>query len=677
MGRWGLLVAAVAGMVALCLAAASAAWASYVVTPECTSSGQTSPCGVGWYGSSVSVSWTWTPQDGGTPTAGCLPSAYVQDTSTTISCAVTGPSGQASISQALHVEVSTPTASVGLSRSPDANGWYNHPVSATVSGSSFSGIASCTPGTYSGPDSRSATVSGSCTDNAGKIASATSASFRYEASSPFVSVAPSRPPDSNGWYTRPVSAHVNAISFSGIASCAPSTYSGPNSSSATVSGSCTDNAGKSASATSAPFAYEGSGPAVSVALARPPDSNGWYIRPVAAAVSGTSVSGITSCTGTTYGGPDALNATVSGTCSDGAGETTTVASTQFRYEASTPTVSVGASRAPDSSGWYTRPVTAAVSASSFSGIAACTPSTYSGPDAARATVSATCTDNAGKSMSATSLPFPYEGSAPIVTVAPARAPDSNGWYNHPVAAVVKGSSFSGTVSCTPTTYRGPATLRATLSGSCTDESGKTVSASSGPFRYDASLPALKVTAAPADRSVGLRWTTTDVARLSSVKIMRAPGRGGGAADLVYSADGTAYVDRSVRNGVHYRYTFIAKDRAGNVARQSMMVTPGPRLLAPHRAARVAVAPLLRWTPVRGASYYNVQLYRGGEKILSLWPGQARLRLNREWSFDGHRHRLRPGPYRWYVWPGFGPRAVGRYGHAIGNSTFMFVRHPQT
>ncbi len=372
MGRWALLVAAVAGTVALCLAAASAARASYVVTPECTSLGQASPCGVGWYGSSVSVSWTWTPQDGGTPTAGCLPSAYVQDTSTTISCTVTGPSGQTTTSQPLNVETSSPKVSVGLSR----------------------------------------------------------------------------------------------------------------------------------------------------------------------------------------------------------------------------------------------------------------------------------------------------------------AADSNGWYNHPVVAVVKGSSFSGIVSCTPTTYRGPATLRATLSGSCTDESGKTVSASSGPLRYDASPPALKVTAAPADRSVGLRWTTTDVARLSSVKIMRAPGRGGGAADFVYSADGTAYVDRRVRNGAHYRYTFIVKDWAGNVARQSMMVTPGPRLLAPHRAARVAVAPLLRWTPVRGASYYNVQLYRGGEKILSLWPGQARLRLNREWSFDGHRHRLRSGPYRWYVWPGFGPRAVGRYGHAIGNSTFMFVRHPQ-
>ncbi len=596
-GRCGLLLAAVAGAIVLCLATASAAWADYVITPECTSSGQTSACSADWYGTSVSVSWSWTPQDGGSPTDGCLPQSYVDDTMTTISCTITGPSGPTTVSQALNVETSSPSASVAPSRPPDFNGWYTHPVTATVSGKSFSGIVSCTPSTYSGPDSKTATVGGSCVDNAGKMASATSTQFEYE----------------------------------------------------------------------------GSGPAVSVVLARPPDSNGWYNHPVAAAVSGASVSGITSCAGTSYGGPDALNATVTGTCTDGAGETTSGTSAQFRYEESTPTVSVGASRAADFNGWYTRPVTAAESASSFSGVAACTPSTYSGPDTASATVSATCTDNAGKTVSATSKAFPYEGSNPIITIAPARAPDSNGWYNHPVAAAVKGSSFSGIAACTPTTYIGPASSKATVGGSCTDEAGKTVSARSGAFRYDASPPALKVTVAPADRIVGLRWATTDVARVSMVKIMRAPGRRRGVPAVVYSADGTAYADRGVRNGVRYRYTLIARDRAGNVGRESVVVTPGPRLLAPGRDARMAVAPLLRWTPVRGASYYNVQLYRGRQKILSVWPAQARLRLNQKWSFNGHRYRLRPGPYRWYVWPGFGGRAAGRYGHAIGNTRFVFVR----
>ena len=59
---------------------------------------------------------------------------------------------------------------------------------------------------------------------------------------------------------------------------------------------------------------------------------------------------------------------------------------------------------------------------------------------------------------------------------PSRPPDSNGWYNHPLAVSFQGNSFSGIVSCTPTTYADPATRAATLAGSCTDNAGKTVTA---------------------------------------------------------------------------------------------------------------------------------------------------------------------------------------------------------
>jgi hypothetical protein len=85
------------------------------------------------------------------------------------------------------------------------------------------------------------------------------------------------------------------------------------------------------------------------------------------------------------------------------------------------------------------------------------------------------------------------------------------------------------------------------------------------------------------------------------------------------------------------------------------------------------APLLRWTSVRGARYYNFQLYRGGKKILSTWPTHASVRLKSSWRFDGHRYRLTPGRYRWYVWPGFGPPAADRYGPAIGYHTLVITR----
>jgi hypothetical protein len=76
--------------------------------------------------------------------------------------------------------------------------------------------------------------------------------------------------------------------------------------------------------------------------------------------------------------------------------------------------------------------------------------------------------------------------------------------------------------------------------------------------------------------------------------------------------------------------------------------------------------------VRRATYYNVQLYRGG-KVLSEWPTRPTLELKYAWKFAGRGYRLRPGRYRWYVWPGFGKKAAGRYGTLIGTGTFVVAR----
>jgi hypothetical protein len=55
-------------------------------------------------------------------------------------------------------------------------------------------------------------------------------------------------------------------------------------------------------------------------------------------------------------------------------------------------------------------------------------------------------------------------------------------------------------------------------------------------------------------------------------------------------------------------------------RRSMRRDDGPSLVAIVRPRR---PPRLEWTPVRGARYNNLQLWRNGRKILSTWPAQAR------------------------------------------------------
>jgi hypothetical protein len=144
-----------------------------------------------------------------------------------------------------------------------------------------------------------------------------------------------------------------------------------------------------------------------------------------------------------------------------------------------------------------------------------------------------------------------------------------------------------------------------------------------------------------------------------------------SAVRVYRGTGSSYTDSHLRNGVRYRYEVTVLDAAGNAATATVTAVPTAPLFQPVAGARVSAPPLLAWKAVPHATYYNVQLWRGG-KIFSAWPTATRLRLPRSWTYEGRRHRLTPGQYRWYVWPGFGARSGHRYGRLLGGSSFVVV-----
>jgi hypothetical protein len=260
---------------------------------------------------------------------------------------------------------------------------------------------------------------------------------------------------------------------------------------------------------------------------------------------------------------------------------------------------------------------------------------------------------------------------PVVTGATAaRPPDQNGWYRSPVQVTFSGSdATSGLLGCSAASYSGPNTAAVNLLGRCQDKAGNVSDASPFGLRYDSVPPDLNgVGAAPADRKVRLSW---DVPGAVSVDVSRR--HGSGKADHVVSGGKKGHiVDRHLRNGRTYSYDVRAVDPAGNASQRTITVVPGPRLLVPAPGARVPDAPMLRWTSVRGARYYNVQLFRGKRKVLSVWPAEPRLQLDRRWHFDGRHQRLRAGrKYRWFVWPGRGARAANDYGPLVGTRTFTF------
>jgi hypothetical protein len=342
---------------------------------------------------------------------------------------------------------------------------------------------------------------------------------------------------------------------------------------------------------------------------------------------------------------------------------------QFKIDTTPPTVTgQAADRVPDHAGWYARPVTVGFTGSDGgSGVASCTSATYSGPDSASASADGTCRDVAGNVSATASLALKYDATPPAVTATPGRKPTAAGWYNHAVSIAFAGTdATSGIDSCTaPVRYAGPDTSTGTISGTCTDQAGNQSSATL-PLKYDSTPPRISdVATSVASGRVTVKWRSSGGL---AATVLRAPGRGRAKVSIVYHGTATSYRDTSIKKGVVYHYTVATTDAAGNDAR--VKVAASLRLqMTPAAGAVVHAGDALTWVKSAGATYYNVQLFRGNHKVLTAWPLTARFRLPHAWTFSGRRQTLARGTYKWYVWPGHGPRAAARYGRLIGTSSF--------
>jgi hypothetical protein len=271
-------------------------------------------------------------------------------------------------------------------------------------------------------------------------------------------------------------------------------------------------------------------------------------------------------------------------------------------------------------------------------------------------------DRAGNVGVAT-VPLSYDATPPAVTGAFAdRPPDANGWYNRPFVVGFRGEDATSQVeSCTELRYGGPDAPATSVSGSCRDRAGNQSGAMSFALRYDATAPSLQgVRARPGNGSASLQWAASP--DTTHVEVRRA-----GA--VVYTGSGTSFTDRGLKNGTTYRYTLTAFDEAANAAKSAVTATPTGPLVAPLPGAVVSSPPRLAWKAVPNATYYHVQVWRGG-RILSAWPRGTSFRLRRTWTYHGRRYKLTKGRYRWYVWPGLGRRAEERFGKLIGSSSFV-------
>jgi hypothetical protein len=264
--RFQLLLVAVAAAMAVAPGSAHAAGVAATCTPG--------PCGA-WQSGDVTITWSWAspPANPGTPEGGdcgTLGPAGDPQTSTSvvsgegdhagITCRVDYADGATSPCAPgttctgevdVKIDRSDPVLQGYAPPAPNgANGWFvTKPVLTFTWTDALSGPAGCptSPLAYTGGDTKGASLAvPGCSDAVGHHSDGPPAfAFRYDGTPPAVSSAvASRPPDHGDWYNHSVSfTFVGSDVTSGIGGCTSATYAGPDDSTATLRGSCWDNAG--------------------------------------------------------------------------------------------------------------------------------------------------------------------------------------------------------------------------------------------------------------------------------------------------------------------------------------------------------------------------------------------------------------------------------------------------
>jgi hypothetical protein len=138
----------------------------------------------GWYVTNVTVNWVIQPL-GYLNSDGCNARTVVADTvGMDLTCHVWWSDGDVTVTVHIHRDATAPTISAFPDRPPDANGWYNHPLTITFTGSdATSGIDACSQAPFAGPDSPGTSVAGTCRDRAGNVASG-AFPLKYDATPP-------------------------------------------------------------------------------------------------------------------------------------------------------------------------------------------------------------------------------------------------------------------------------------------------------------------------------------------------------------------------------------------------------------------------------------------------------------------------------------------------------------
>jgi hypothetical protein len=170
----------------------------------------------------------------------------------------------------------------------------------------------------------------------------------------------------------------------------------------------------------------------------------------------------------------------------------------------------------------------------------------------------------------------------------------------------------------------------------------------------------------------LRWvkpTAPDLDRIVVVLNFKRSPTGPADGKLVYHGLGTA-AKLNLLPGQNGYLAIYAYDHSGNYSPKpirKLVTLAGLISLRPLSGSVVRTTPpALTWKAATGTTYYNVQLFRNGKRVLVAWPGKASYRIPAS--------QLKPGTYVWFVWPAVQhPGGSPTFGKLIGRATFVYQK----
>ncbi|HEU5423042.1 MAG TPA: PxKF domain-containing protein, partial [Nitrolancea sp.] len=495
----------------------------------------------------------------------------------------------------VNIDKTVPTLSGAATTNPNAFSWYKGDVKIHWTGQDgLSGIDPATQPVDSVITGEGANLGAgpvSISDKAGNAGSGSVSGIKIDRTAPAIGGATvnddgtPRSPNGAGWFNSAVRVRFSCSdALSGVQECASDVVLSTDGANQSASGSASDKADNSASATVSGINIDSQAPQTS-ANNQCDSKNGWCkgqtATVVLTATDQLGLSGVKEIHYFVNGGPEKIAsgasvnvnvplaaksgiATVEYFAVDNAGNGEAKTGVSLKYDNIAPSVTHTLNPPANAAGWNNADVTVHFAATDDDGGSGVDPATVTqdqtiSSETTGQVVNGSASDLAGN-LGTDSVTVKLDKTAPTISGTATTSPNAGGWYNGPVTVhftcAEQGAVQSGVATCPADVVLSGDGANQSASGTASDKAGNTASATVSGINIDSTKPTINSISVVN----GAIYTLGDPATPSGQLSCSAGDGGSGVASCTVSVTG------GNANGVGtFSYTATATDNAGNTA----------------------------------------------------------------------------------------------------------------